>query len=147
VTQPQIEFPPPMPVEIQKRIWDAFESTKLSDCQYVVLCQVIDRPGRCKAIKISEMQWQWELGEWFIYSDREIKGAVKSLVEDFEIPIGSSRAKPAGYYLIVTPEDAEAAVKPLLAEIRSLAHRCRILSPKSQYVRHLLGQLSVEENQ
>jgi hypothetical protein len=142
MTQPEIEFPPSMPTEIQKRIEYALHSRKLSDCQWFLLNTLM--AGREQAISISALCAKWEGVD---YSDREIKAAVKSLVEDFEIPIGSSRSKPAGYYLIVTPEDAEAAVKPLLAEIRSLAHRCRILSPKSQYVRHLLGQLSVEENQ
>lgn len=77
-------------------------------------------------------------------SDRSVKGAVKHLVEECQIAIGASRQVPYGYFFITSGEQAEKAATPLLAEIRSLVKRCKVLSPRSNYVRHLLGQLEVD---
>lgn len=59
---------------------------------------------------------------------RDVKAAVKSLVEDFGIPIGGSRQEPYGYFLIVTPSDLEKALQPLRSEVQSIARRVRALA-------------------
>jgi hypothetical protein len=61
-------------------------------------------------------------------SPRDIKSAVKSLVEDFKLPIGGSRQKPFGYFLIVSGEDLEAALRPLVHELQSIARRVKALT-------------------
>ena len=74
---------------------------------------------------------------------RSIKASVKLLVEEYGIAIGSARGARHGYFFVTTDEEAVEAAKPLLAEIRSLARRCRTLSPRNPYIQHLLGQTEV----
>jgi len=73
--------------------------------------------------------------------EREIKRAVKLLIEQYGIAIGSARGSAHGYFFVTTADEAELAAEPLLAEIRSLAKRCATLSPRNPYVQHLLGQM------
>lgn len=54
---------------------------------------------------------------------RMIKRTMKSLVEDFGLPIGGSREKPYGYFLIVAPDDLKRALRPLVNEIKSMRRR------------------------
>jgi hypothetical protein len=83
-------------------------------------------------------------------SPRHVKALVKSLIEDFRVPVGGRRGAPGdaltGYFLIVTSEDREIALLPIISEIKSLARRARKLS-NPQQVRELLGQLALELNQ
>ena len=147
MTQPAFDFPPLVPSVIALRIETARHSSGLSECAAAVLKLLagnIPRVGRESAIQISVMRGIWAAAGCYIWPERSIKAAVKELLEVHEIPIGSSRSTPAGYYLIESDTDARLAVEPLAAEIRSLARRCRVLSPKSNYVRSLLGQLSCE---
>jgi len=77
-------------------------------------------------------------------SDRSVKQSVKTLLEEHDIPIGSCRRVPNnGYYFVVDDADAEEAVRPLKAEIFSLFRRIKGLSPNSQFVRELNGQLAM----
>lgn len=76
-------------------------------------------------------------------TERELKGWVKHLVEEFGIPIGASRTEPTGYYLAVSAGDITAAIAPYLAEIRSLARRVRALAGEHRMA-ELLGQISLE---
>jgi biotin operon repressor len=76
-------------------------------------------------------------------SEREVKGAVKSLVEDFGLPIGASRQEPYGYFLIVSADDLEFTLRPLANEVISIARRMRKLGG-SALVKEMLGQLRVE---
>lgn len=82
-------------------------------------------------------------GIWI--TERLVKAAVKHLVEVHEIALGSSRGAKPGYFFIVDDAAAQAATRPLLAEIRSLAKRCRALDPRrNRYLKSLLGQMEVQ---
>lgn len=99
--------------------------------------------GANQAMSLADVQ-EWCRLHGCVVSDRLIKAAVKELIEKYHIPIGASRQAPVGYFLIVSDEDAQKAVNHLEAEALSLLRRCRVLSPKSDYGRQLLGQLEVE---
>ena len=70
---------------------------------------------------------------------RNVKAAVKTLVEDFGLPIGASRQEPYGYFLCVTAEDFDIAVRALVSEVESLSARIRALGG-SQALKEILGQ-------
>jgi hypothetical protein len=73
---------------------------------------------------------------------RELKAMVRSLVVDFEIPIGASRAEPVGYYLAMNATERLAAARPYIAEIRKLAQRVRALIGGQAFVEEL-GQMRI----
>lgn len=73
---------------------------------------------------------------------REVKAMVRSLVVDFGLPVGASRAEPAGYYLAVSADERLAAARPYIHEIRNLAVRVRALVGTSSHPLYaLLEQL------
>jgi len=74
--------------------------------------------------------------------DRSIKDAIRGLVVNFKVRIGSSRNNPPGYYLVVTTEDATAAAQPLIGEIRHLVQRVRVLLDPHQLA-ELAGQIGL----
>ena len=74
---------------------------------------------------------------------RDVKQMVKSLVEDFALPIGASRQEPYGYFLCLTAADVEAAIRPLENEVISLARRVRALGGE-QRLAEFFGQLQLE---
>jgi hypothetical protein len=102
-----------------------------------LLIELRGHKGRAAAISISTIVAKYGMNE------REVKLTVKSLVEDFGIPIGASRQEPYGYFLIVSAEDLESALRPLANEVVSLARRMRKLGGTS-IVKEMLGQLRVE---
>jgi hypothetical protein len=73
-------------------------------------------------------------------SRREIKGAVEDLVTRLRVPIGGSRQKPYGYFLIVTAADHDLAIQPLRHEMESLIRRLRALTSKEDVAR-MFGQM------
>jgi hypothetical protein len=76
-------------------------------------------------------------------NERSVKAAVKELVEVHGLPIGSSRGEVPGYYLIVTPQEAEVVCRVYEAEIRSLSRRVRTLRGMD-YAKRLLGQVAID---
>jgi len=122
------------------------------------------RPGRAAALSIRAIQERiGPFGDEGRFADaREIKEAVSRLVTDFAMPIGGARGHdqecPAagprlspsrhcrcggpGYFLVLTPEDAELAARPLIAELRSLSRRVRALAGKKELAR-LFGQIQL----
>jgi len=149
-TQPTFDFPPPLPEALIERISDAWRAGRMTDCESAVLLVLMygsptgPCAGRQNPLSISTMQSIWHRGGQHVWNNRSVKKAAKSLLEQHEIPVGSSRETPSGYYIVLDDEDAESTVRAWAAEIRSLANRCRALSPKSPYVRELLGQMTVE---
>jgi len=110
-----------------------------------VLWRLREAAGRAQAISIAAMQREWASTGNKVYTDREVKAAVKQLLEERGVPIGSARCIPAGYFLCVTPADIDQAERPLEGEIRSLARRLRAINPKSEISRTLCGQLGIGE--
>lgn len=77
------------------------------------------------------------------WNERNVKAAVKDLIERFGIPIGGSRKPPYGYFLILTAEDQADAARPLVNELKSISRRVRSLSSKQDLAR-LFGQVQLE---
>jgi hypothetical protein len=137
----------PIPAEISLRISDARATNKLSPCESDVLDLLSESVclGRDKALGIAAMQAVWERRGKRVWPDRSIKDSVKQLLEIFEVPIGSSRARgSSGYYFLSDSEDLEAAERPLRAEIISLVKRLKTINPKSRFAQHIAGQLQME---
>ncbi|MCB1020611.1 MAG: hypothetical protein KDC27_11825 [Acidobacteria bacterium] len=75
--------------------------------------------------------------------DRQVKGVVASLREEFGMPIGSRREQPSGYFWVVTEEDHEAAWGPYRAQMLTMARTLkRCDSPRR--LAELAGQLEME---
>lgn len=128
------------------RVGDAFASGNLLKSELAVLNALCRPPrfGRDRAFSIAEIQQRWKIAGEPVYSDRLIKGAVKSLLEEYEIPIGSCRVPGmSGYFLIITAEDIVETERPLRNEIISLFGRLKAISPKSHFVRMLQGQMDI----
>jgi hypothetical protein len=102
-----------------------------------LLAALLRHRGAASPIAIAELTTFLPLNE------REIKAAVKSLVEDFNVPIGASRGKPCGYFLILTAEDVALALRPLVKELRSISRRARVLGGRRR-LNELLGQIQIE---
>jgi hypothetical protein len=108
----------------------------LTEAQRGVLHMLRYRQGAAHARPLAELATELKL------QPRDVKAAVKSLVEDFGLPIGASRSAPFGYFLCVTPGDVDDAVRPLVHEIVSLARRVRVLAG-SERVAEIMGQLNL----
>lgn len=101
---------------------------RLDQVQRELLEQLRRHRGAADPITIAQLQKNLRHGpDDRLTSPRLVKDSIKQLIEVFGIPIGASRRPPAGYFLIVTPADAEAAARPLLAEIHSLSRRLRCI--------------------
>lgn len=77
---------------------------------------------------------------------REVKALVKTMVEDFGLAIGARRQEPYGYFLCVTADDVEQAIRPLEKEIISLARRVRALGGEHRLA-EFAGQLQLKVEQ
>lgn len=127
--------------DLRRHVASVMESGTLLPVERAVLTAIMHYPsfGRHTAISIASIQ-----SHHGNYSDRAIKGAVKSLLEEHGIPIGSCRTPGQnGYYLIISDKDAEEASRPLQNEIMSMFRRLKVLSPKSAFVRQLNGQMDM----
>jgi hypothetical protein len=125
----------------------------MSGCARAVLIVLHSRPalGRNRAISIADLQRVFrhrvlngETAAGADYSDRQIKGAVKELIEDFGVPVGSSRQEPHGYYICQDSADRINAVRPIRAEVISLLRRWKTLDSQSDIGLELAGQLGLE---
>jgi hypothetical protein len=79
-------------------------------------------------------------------SRRWLKATIEDLVTRLRVPIGASRGKIHGYFLIVTRGDLDVAVNPLVGEITSLARRVRALT-NSETTAALVGQALLKLDQ
>lgn len=133
--------------DIRCRVSMAHQSGELTGIQSFVLWTLEQEGafGIDKAVSIETIQNIWNnTCTPQAPSDRAIKGAVKGLLEDFSVPIGSCRVPGRnGYYMCVQDSDAEDAVRPLKSEIFSLFRRIKALSPQSSFVRELQGQITL----
>ena len=75
-------------------------------------------------------------------SARSIKAAVEALRLKGK-PIGSSRGKHPGYYVVRTAEDAEAAAGPLVRQALAMLRTAKAMLPAARY-RELLGQARLD---
>ena len=83
------------------------------------------------------------IGELTKMSDRTIKGVVESLIVLHKMRIGGKRDAPAGYFVIESIDDQQAAVGPYWAQVRAMLRRLCVLESPA-VVRELLGQMALE---
>jgi hypothetical protein len=105
--------------------------------EVLVASLIWQRRGRGNPISIARLR------QLTGFSERQIKGLVEQLVVAHRMRIGARREDPAGYFMIETAEDLEAAVKPYRNQILAMWRRLRVLE-KPQRLRELLGQLRLE---
>lgn len=133
--------------DIRQRVSMAHGSGKLTGVQSFVLWTLEQENafGIDKAVSIETLQNIWNnTCTPKAPSDRAIKDAVKTLLEEFAVPIGSCRIPGKnGYFFIDSDISAEAASRPLRAEIFSMFRRLKVISPKSAFVRQLQGQIAL----
>ena len=139
------QMPAGMPPELQSRIQFAYASTDLKPCERQVLYTLLygqskPRVGRAQAMRRTQMQAWWQVQNMPAFGERDIKAAVKSLIEEHGVPIGSARTSTPGYFLVASVEDLEAARGPIIAEIKSMAERCRVLDWRTSFARRVQGQ-------
>lgn len=147
MTQDSLCFPPPIPDDIRQRIDRAMSDPELGACAKAVLIQLVGYPatGSGRAMSIEMLRSTFAVAGIRQYSPRDIKAAVKELVEERGVPVGSRRTKPYGYFVACDAADLNDAERPLVAEIRSLAKRVRSINPKSELSRMICGQLEIAE--
>jgi hypothetical protein len=107
-----------------------------TDLQRELLHILLYHQGAQRAISLHDLMVKLERIVKNTPTEREIKEAVRSLVVDFKVRIGSSRSKPFGYFFVTTPQEARDAAHLYISEIRELARRVRVLLDP-----HDLGEL------
>lgn len=106
--------------------------------EILVASLIWQRRGRGNPISIARLR------QLTGFSERQIKGIVEQLVVAHRMRIGARREEPAGYFMIETAEDLEAAVKPYRNQILAMWRRLRVLE-QPQRLSELLGQLRLED--
>jgi hypothetical protein len=106
--------------------------------EVLVASLIWQRRGRGNPISIARLR------QLTGFSERQIKGIVEQLVVAHRIRIGARREDPAGYFMIETAEDLEAAVKPYRNQILAMWRRLRVLEQPHKLM-ELLGQLRLED--
>lgn len=76
-------------------------------------------------------------------SPRSMKQHIRNLAVTHKLPIGGSRQEPYGFFLCVTAEDIEVALRPIWNEIKSLLQRAHAVGDR-QRVLEMLGQMQEE---
>jgi hypothetical protein len=151
MTQQPFEFASQqIEADIRAKIAAVHAKNVLIPCETAVLLRLgaSQAFGSDHAVSIAAMQEQWRRDGLPVYGDRSIKAAIKTLLEEHNLPIGACRIAPRnGYHFVTSDEEAEAAVRPLKAEIFSMFRRIKILAPRSAFVRKLQGQLELLEGE
>jgi hypothetical protein len=125
--------------QIQETLMGRLGPYPLTDQQRGVLHMLRYRRGAGQARPLAELATELKM------QPRTVKDAVKSLVEEFAIPIGAARTGCNGYFLCITPDDIEDAIRPLVHEIVSLARRVRVLGG-AERLAELFGQMQLQHS-
>ena len=133
--------------EILRRVDMAKRSDGMTNVERFVLDTLLWQRafGLDKAVSIQDIQrYAADVNCGRFPCDRNIKDAVKRLLEVFNLPIGSCRIPGRnGYAFCIADKDCEDAVRPLKSEIYSMFRRIKILDPKSAFVKMLQGQMDL----
>ena len=111
----------------------------LSDDQKLILRALRYRRGAANAISIRELQTT----RGAIMSDRAIKAVVHELRTTYRLPIGSNKGTPAGYYIMISPEDHAILRAQILDQVRAELEVLKATSGPHAAI-ELLGQLRIE---
>lgn len=80
------------------------------------------------------------------FQERTVRKLIKSLVEEFQKPIGSTTKTPGGYYIITNEEEIKAVRASLYRRAISILKRARKYEAKrSDWVARMIGQLELLE--
>jgi len=135
------------PDELEERILEALGSNVWGERDKEILRAIAGHKGAANAIRSEEISNR--LGfKWCERTRRQITSVVETAVMLFRIPIGGLRMKPYGYFVIVSRNDLDLAIQPLMGEFYALLRRIRALTSK-QDVARLFGQamLKLEKEQ
>lgn len=103
------------------------------------------RRGLKRAISIAELQHFISIIDGQRISAREVKAAVQGLILAHRLRIGSSRQRPAGYYLIDSAEEMESTCRPLERQAVQMFRRVRALRGAGDHrLLELAGQMTME---
>jgi hypothetical protein len=146
----------PAAQQTERRIVAALRSDLLAEPEKEVLRFIAERRGAEQPITIAELlrslgpAWpMWDQKHQreetlpLAQRQRLVKRIVKDLIELHGIPIGGSREKPYGYFLVVTAADLAIALRPLKNELRSISKRVQALTSK-KFVAELHRQMAIE---
>jgi hypothetical protein len=137
----QLLFPDPSNARLNELRDLAFASPSLTEMARVVLAVIAHQRGASMAMRIEDIIAAGHRLTSTILTERQVKAACKELIEEHDIPVVGSRVEPMGYYLALTPEEIQAAVRPLKAQICSEQRR---VSALEKYYQVLAGQMSME---
>ncbi len=124
--------------ELDARVTGALRSELLTEREKEILRAIAGHKGAAKAIRSEDVAKQGGM-EWCEKTRREIAGVVETAVLLLKIPVGGSRTRPCGYFLIANANDLELAITPLWGEVYALLRRLRALTGK-QLVARMFGQ-------
>ena len=124
--------------DLDERVEKALRSLELAEREKELLRILSMHRGALSAVTSASLAEQMGLpaGE---ESRRVITLGVETLRLLHRIPVGASRSKPAGYFLIETRKDLDVAMGPLLGEWYAHLRLLRALAGK-QRVARLFGQ-------
>lgn len=124
--------------ELDARVTAALQSNVFSEREKEILRVIAGHKGAQHAIRSEDVASAAGM-KWCEQSRRDVAGVVETAVLVFQVPIGGSRAKPCGYFLIANANDLELAITPLWGEVYALLRRLRALTGK-QLVARMFGQ-------
>jgi hypothetical protein len=124
--------------ELDALVTAALQSDVFGERDKEILRVIAGHKGAAKAIRSEDVAHAAGM-EWCEKTRREISGVVELAVLLHKIPIGGSRGKPCGYFLIANANDLELAITPLWGEVYALLRRLRALTGK-QLVARMFGQ-------
>jgi hypothetical protein len=124
--------------DLDARVTAALRSEIFSEREKEILRVIAGHKGAARAIRSEDVAAAAGM-QWCERTRREIAGVVETAVLLAKVPIGGSRGKPGGYFLIVNANDLEAAITPLWGEVYALLRRLRALTGK-QLVARMFGQ-------
>ena len=133
-------------LEIERLLYGGqVAGVSLSDDEKRILGRIRYRRGAANAIPIAQIRSALANidGEFYGFSDREVKGIVRTLRIQFRLPIGSNKGNPGGYYIMISPEDHAILRSQILDQVR--AELAVLKATSGPYAaRELLGQLRIE---
>lgn len=111
----------------------------VNDQQRELLRLLRFRRGMAKAVSIAEITARTGMNA------RLVKDLIRSLVVDYRVPIGASRdSETGGYYLVMTPAEAEDTARPYIREGVAMFRRAQVFLG-TRAILDLRGQLAIEE--
>jgi len=118
---------------------DLFDALNMDSDSWTVYGIIINRLGREQAVSVDAISEQTGI------AGREVRDIVKRLIEQHHVRIGSALAKPSGYYMIQSDEEAEANERTLRRLGLSILVRASVLKrlTVAEYMKRLQTELEM----